>query len=530
MKMIRKTGMMLLLLACMLLFVPGAVYADEEDAAGRYDAIECSKDGTYYECDGEYLVLDEDGEGEIQFSGTVYSLTWEIDGSEISITDEDGEDFTGTLEDGVIRLDYLDYQYVYVRNDSSVGGSIDAEAPAGEEEKTPASDNVQKETQSQEAVQPAEAAPAQTQYAQEGPEVYIVRDRVDTGSGDGDTEGDPTWRMDYIALNEDGTGTFLFNKAVFVIRWKQDGDQFSFTEHLGRSFTGTIDSGRITGTYSRYRYTFERAGSTLPAYTLSPSDWGHGLAPVVDQADVLSDAQEQEYAAKAKELADQYDVGVYVVLVGSRDAYTWSSDISVLGEELYAGYALGVGPTEKKEKHGNKHTDDWKDAIVMTIAVNERKYDIYVAGDYAKWAIPTYGREQIEEHAVDELRENRWSGSVEQFLGSVEKVLKVAAKGKQISFRTDTTGRMIGIFAPLILALLFGYGIAAVMRSSMQNTQKAQNAAAYVASDKVDFTRREDRYIRTLVSRVYSPKEKSSSGSGGSFSSSSGGSHSSGSF
>ena len=171
MKMIRKTGMMLLLLACMLLFVPGAVYADEEDAAGRYDAIECSKAGTYYECDGEYLVLDEDGEGEIQFSGTVYFLTWEIDGSEISITDEDGEDFTGTLEDGVIRLDYLDYEYVYVRNDSSVGGSIDAEAPADEEEKTPASDNVQKETQSQEAVQPAEAAPAQTQYAQEGPEV-----------------------------------------------------------------------------------------------------------------------------------------------------------------------------------------------------------------------------------------------------------------------------------------------------------------------------------------------------------------------
>ena len=112
----------------------------------------------------------------------------------------------------------------------------------------------------------------------------------------------------------------------------------------------------------------------------------------------------------------------------------------------------------------------------------------------------------------------------------METVLKIAAKGKQISFKNDTTGRMVGLFVPLILALLFGYGIAAVMRSSMQNTQRAKNAAAYVASDKVDFTRREDRYIRTLVSRVYSPKEKSSSGSGGSFSSSSGGSHSSGSF
>ncbi len=528
MKMIRKTEMMLLLLACMLLFVPGAVHAAEADVAGRYDAIECSQGDTYYECDGEYLVLNEDGKGEIQFSGTVYSLTWEIDGTQLSITDEDGENVTGTLEDGVINLDYLDYQYVYVRNDSSVGGSFDA-APSGDaSDQAPASDDVQKETQSQEVLQTEEAD--QTQYTQEGPQVYLVKDRTDTGSGDGDSEGDPTWRMDYIALNEDGTGTFLFNKALFVIRWKQDGNQFSFTDHLGQSFTGTIDSGTITGTYSRYRYTFERGGSTLPVYTLSPSDWGHGLAPVVDEADVLSDAQEAEYTAKAKELAEQYDVGVYVIIVGSRDAYTRSNDISVLGEELYAGYALGVGPTEKKEKHGNKHTEDWKDAIVLTVAVSERKYDIYVAGDYANWAIPTYGREQIEEHVVDELKENRWSGSVEQYLGSVEKVLKIAAKGKQISFKNDTTGRMVGLFVPLILALLFGYGIAAVMRSSMQNTQRAKNAAAYVASDKVDFTRREDRYIRTLVSRVYSPKEKSSSGSGGSFSSSSGGSHSSGSF
>jgi uncharacterized membrane protein YgcG len=90
---------------------------------------------------------------------------------------------------------------------------------------------------------------------------------------------------------------------------------------------------------------------------------------------------------------------------------------------------------------------------------------------------------------------------------------------------------LIGIFVPAILALLFGYGIAAMMRGSMQNTQKANNAAEYVAGDRVAFTNREDRYIRTLVSRTYSPQQKSDSGSGGgSFSSSSGSSHTSGSF
>ena len=105
----------------------------------------------------------------------------------------------------------------------------------------------------------------------------------------------------------------------------------------------------------------------------------------------------------------------------------------------------------------------------------------------------------------------------------------MASKGHAISFRNDTMGFMVGIVVPLALALLFGYGITALVRSSMQNTQKAQNAATYVAGDKVNFTRREDRYIRTVVSRVYSPREKSSSGGGGGHSSS-GSSHTSGSF
>lgn len=528
MRTIRKTLTILLTVAFALVF-SAVIHASGADAAGRYDAIECSKDGSYYQCDGEYLLLNEDGGGEIQFNGTVYSLKWQLDGTTLSFTDEDGEAVSGTLEDGVIHVEYLDYQYTYLLNDTSLGGSIDEGPDDAATDTSATPDEGNKDLVEVEDIQPsaADAAPG----TQEGPAVYCVTDREETGSGDGEMEGHPGWRYDYIALNEDGSGVFLFNHAAYGIRWTQDGGTFSFTDHLGNRFEGTMGSGKITGVYGRYRYTFELTGNTLPAYTLLPEKWEQGLPPVVDEADVMSDAQEAELTKKAQELADKYDVGVYLVLVRSRDDYTWSNDISTLSEELRSGYSIGIGPTEKKEKHEKNTNPDWKDSILLTVAVSERKYDLCASGDYANWAFSDYGREKTRDQFLDELKGDEWADAAEEYLAGVKKVLKVAAKGKQLSFGTDTTGRMIGILAPVLLALLFGYGIAAVKRSSMQNTQKAQNAASYIASDKVTFTRREDRYIRTLVSRVYSPRQKSGSGSGGgSFSSSSGSSHTSGSF
>ena len=529
MKTIRKLSAVLFLTACALILYSAVLYASAPEAAGRYEAAGCAKDGTDYNYDGEYILLNEDGTGEILFNEVVYKLNWELTGDIFSFTDEDGEKSVGTLAGGVINVNYLDYDYIYIESDSSLSGAIDA---AEEEDAADIAEDAGKgEKETETAAAFSQNGTGQTPSVEGGPTVYYANTRESSGSLDGDEEGDPTWRSDYIALNEDGTGVFLFNQSAFFIRWEQEGDAFSFTDHLNREFKGTMTSGRIEGTYGRYRYTFDQVQQTLPAYALSPEDWGKNLPVIMDEAEVLSDAQEQELTQKAQDLADQYDVGVYVTLVGSRDDYTWSGNISTLSEELRAGYAIGIGTTQKKEKHIQNTNTDWKDSILLTVAVQERKYDICVSGDYANWAFPVYGREMIRDAFLDDLKGNEWAEGVRDFLDGADDVLKVAAKGKQISFKNDTTGRLIGIFVPAILALLFGYGIAAMMRGSMQNTQKANNAAEYVAGDRVAFTNREDRYIRTLVSRTYSPQQKSDSGSGGgSFSSSSGSSHTSGSF
>lgn len=554
MKNIRRFGTVLVMIAATLLLCSGIMYASEADVTGRYDAVECWNEDGNYHCEEEYLLLNEDGSGEIRFNQSVYPVEWKSDGSELSFTDEDGETETGTIKDGVIKISYAGYQYIYAKDgaytepsasDSEVALSTLPEADGSEDAISASSDGEDAPGTSSDADagedtystssdgSDTQAAADLSTLPEDGePIVFEVTSRETISGSSGPSEDSSVWRLDYIAMNGDGTGVFLFNKSALTIRWKLEGESYSFTDHTGNQFTGSLEGNRISGVYGQYRYTFDETGRTLPVYTLSPKDWGKGLAPVFDQAGVLTDAQKDEFTKRAQELADRYDVGVNIVLIDKRDDYTWTRDLETLCEEINAGYSLGIGPTEKKEKHEEKANADWKDDILLTVAFDDRRYEVYVSGDYAVWAFQQYALEAIRDMFIDDFRENEWTGGISEYLDGVEKVLKVAEKGHVYSFKYSTAGRLIGILVPILLAVLFGYGIAAVMRSSMKDTRIAQNAASYVAGNQVKFTRREDRYIRTLVSRVYSPREKSKSGGGGGgfHSSSSGGSHIGGSF
>ncbi len=533
MKRVKEIWSVLAAVIIISLSIPALVFAGSmEEAQGRYDAAECTKGDDSYTCEGEYLLLNEDGSGEIRFNDNIYTLDWELDGTNLSFQDEEGEKGTGTLENGRIEAEYMDYDYVYIKaQDAQKDGLVSQAANTADSSDgasgAQADENSQVNDSVQTAQDPVDLASIRTGS---GPVVYDVTAREVVSGASGITEDSSVWKLDYIAMNDDGTGVFMFNMAAFSIRWKLEGTKYTFTDHRGNQFTGTVDGNRITGVYGKYRYTFVQSDLELPVYSIAPDRWNKGLPPVTDQADKLTDAQEQAYTRKAQELTDKYDVGVYVVLLDSSSRFTWTGNMQSLGEEIWAGYSLGVGATDKKASHAENANEAWKDSIILTVSFDNRKYDICVTGSYADWAFNPASQEMIRDHFVDDFRENQWNTGIGDFLDSVEDELDLASKGHVYSFKYSGMGRMIGIIAPIVLAVLFGYGIAALMRASMKDTQEAQNASVYVSGSKMKFTRREDRYIRTLVSRVYSPREKSSSGGGAGGHSSSGSSHTSGSF
>ncbi len=357
---------------------------------------------------------------------------------------------------------------------------------------------------------------------EEYPLTYFFDSRVEKRSAE-----DEYWEGNYISLNEDGSGIFIYDRAALRITWDQDQSAFSFTDHLGREFTGTRTASEITGDYGGCSWSFYRTLEAPPSYYLSPDTWNSSLPYVVDEADVLTDQEEAAFTQKAQTLTGQYDVGVYLFFIGNLDDYTWEGSIETLSEELRAGYDLGVGSTQAKSDRVQVSHPGFHDSIILLIAVNDRYYDVCVSGDYGDWAVTTYARESIVNAFLDDIGDDNWADGAEHYLSQAESVLKAAAKGSPMSAAGSPMNRMISIVLPIILALVFGFGTSSTMKASMQNTSRASTAAAYVNSSKTTFTRRQDRYIRTIVTRVYSPKEKSSSGGGHS---SSGSSHSSGSF
>ena len=100
MKRVKEIWSVLAAVIIISLSIPALVFAGSmEELQGRYDAAECTKGDDSYTCEGEYLLLNEDGSGEIRFNDNIYTLDWELDGTNLSFQDEEGNRNTGKRAD-----------------------------------------------------------------------------------------------------------------------------------------------------------------------------------------------------------------------------------------------------------------------------------------------------------------------------------------------------------------------------------------------------------------------------------------------
>lgn len=131
MKMTRK--LMALLLAAMMLLTLCACGKETVDISGKYYATSCVIDGEEYSCDGEYVLLDEDGTGKMMFMEEEYPIKkWTLSDSDFTFTLEDGDKFTGTYEDGVLDGTFAGMDYVFDMN----GATASKKDPAAKAEET----------------------------------------------------------------------------------------------------------------------------------------------------------------------------------------------------------------------------------------------------------------------------------------------------------------------------------------------------------------------------------------------------------
>ena len=87
---------------------------------GRYDAVSA---------EGEWIELEKKGKATLYIMGSAFKAAWELDGEAFTL-EQSGDTYTGTLKDGVLRIDLAGTEYVFAR-EGAVTGPVTYKAVTG---------------------------------------------------------------------------------------------------------------------------------------------------------------------------------------------------------------------------------------------------------------------------------------------------------------------------------------------------------------------------------------------------------------
>lgn len=221
---------------------------------------------------------------------------------------------------------------------------------------------------------------------------------------------------------------------------------------------------------------------------------------VFDAADILPYEEWAELEARAADISKRQHCGVYFALV---DDYTViADDVYEATYQIYHELELGSGED--------------RDGIIVLLSMDNRKYAMFVYGEYAEYAFDTYGQDELEGRFLGFFGYDDWYGGITHYLDACDEFLTTADAGKPVRESILPTVAMSVTFACIISAIICFFKM-----GSMKSVRRKKEANAYLADGGVNLTEKEDRYTHTTTTRTSIKKE--SSGSGGSSSERGGG-------
>ena len=248
---------------------------------------------------------------------------------------------------------------------------------------------------------------------------------------------------------------------------------------------------------------------------------------VSDYAGLLSDTQRRDLNDRAAEIADEYNFGVFVVVVNDYKSYV-NGSIEDFSENVFHRYGLGRGQKEE--------------GVLLAMSMNDRNYDIYAHGDFGNYAFTDYGKDQLANSFLDDFRRNDWAGGFRDFIKTSGDMLEKARNGQPVDTwipdQAETGPRMtLGkLLVSLGVGCLTGGATVGGMKRQMKTAVRQSGAANYVTQGGVRLSNKRDDFVNRSVTRQVIPRQTNSGRPGGghfggtTISGSHGGSHHSGRF
>ena len=239
---------------------------------------------------------------------------------------------------------------------------------------------------------------------------------------------------------------------------------------------------------------------------------------VVDNADLLTQTEENELSEKLQDISDELQFDVVVVTtnsIGSKTVTEYADDYFD-----YNGYGRGSN----------------NDGALFLVDMGDRKWAISTSG-YGIEAIVDSALDDMEEEIVPYLKSGDYDGAFNEFADLTYDIVNDAKNGKSYSnSTTSTTKNHKNIGTNLIVAFSIGAGISLIIilvyRSKLKPVKFQKEAKEYIVPGSFNLRRSDDVFLYFNITKVPIPKNNDSDDSGSFHSSSSGSSHggSSGSF
>lgn len=219
---------------------------------------------------------------------------------------------------------------------------------------------------------------------------------------------------------------------------------------------------------------------------------------VLDIADLLSYDEWQQLEQYAAKVSQNFDCGVYIVILDD-----------------YKNYGTGSIYDVTTQIYGNAENDfgmgSEKNGIMLLQSISERDYALFVSGDQAEYAFNEYGRAMLEKAFLDDFGDNRWFDGFSDYLDTCNTYLTKADAGEPVK-KSPVPRILFPIGASLLVALI----VCMIQKGKMKTVHKKAAAQAYTAG-AVTLTERYDQYTHTTETRrkLEKKSESSHSESGG---------------
>ncbi len=261
------------------------------------------------------------------------------------------------------------------------------------------------------------------------------------------------------------------------------------------AYTETYYDGAV-GYYNAVESILKTNNVTAPVATTEPTTefvpTDRTLPLVVDNADVLTDAEETDFTAKLEALGDKYNMDAAILTV---DSYGGKTDRAYADDYFIE---MGYGRGENKDGF----------LFVFNTGKEDGTRNVYLAthGSAIEY-ITDFEIDVIFEMMIPKLTNGEYAEAFETFINEADNAI-------------DPSTPVYVYPASILIGFAIAFIIVKIQASKLKTVRKQADAASYVAN--VQLTYQYDNFMYSDVSKVKKSSDSSSSGRSSTHTSSSG--------